>query len=46
MFWRITAYNGTVWDAPSQMSLGDALERFSRDTQLTEWDVREIKNLH
>lgn len=46
MLWKITCYNGTIWEANAQLDLDEALRRFYRDTSLTQWDIKLIENLH
>lgn len=46
MYWKITCYNGTVWIAPYQMDLTEALEWFHNDTKLLHWDIKLVENLH
>lgn len=46
MLWKITCYNGTVWEAPSQMGIDEALQMFYRDTELSQWDIVKIENMH
>lgn len=46
MIWKITAYNGTVWYDDSQRSLIDALEKFYKETSLSQLDIKKIENLH
>jgi hypothetical protein len=46
MLWTITLYNGTVWKAPRQMELVEALELFKKDTKATDWDIKSIVNEH
>ena len=46
MFWKITAYNGTTWEAPYQMFPEEAIEKFMQDTGLDHWDIKSIINLH
>lgn len=46
MLWRITCYNGTVWEPASQCSLSEAPEQFKRETGLSDWDIKTIVNNH
>ena len=46
MLWKITTYNGNVWEAPYQMDLVQALEMFYSETKSVQWDVKKIENLH
>ena len=46
MLWKITCYNGTVWEAKSQMLLTEAIEKFIAETKLTQLDIRRVENLH
>ena len=44
--WKITAYNKTVWESSSMMTLTEAITRFCKDTGLHEVDIKEAMNLH
>lgn len=46
MFWQFIRYNGEVWEAPGQMNLSEALDQFKADTGATDWDIKQINNLH
>lgn len=46
MIWKITCYNGTVWESNSQMTLVDALTKFKKETDLWDMDIKMIENLH
>ncbi len=46
MIWKITCYNGTVWEAETQMTLSEALVRFKKETGLFELDIKLVENLH
>ena len=43
MIWKITCYNGTVWEATYQMSLIGAIERFQKSTGFTQLDIKLIE---
>lgn len=46
MLWVFTCYNGTVWEAPSQVDLSTAITQFKKATGLTDWDIKSIVNNH
>jgi|GEM_PF-5711642 len=45
MIWKITCYNGTVWEADRDMVLITALVLFCKDTGLSQVDIKRIDNL-
>lgn len=46
MYWRITCYNGTVWEPPTQMGLVTAIELFKHETGHSDFDIKTIVNQH
>ena len=45
MLWRFECHNGTIWEAPSKMTLIEALKLFKKVTNLHEMDIKIIKDL-
>jgi len=45
MHWRFECYNSTIWEAPSQMALMEALALFKKVTGLHEMDIKLIKDI-
>lgn len=46
MYWKITAYNGTTWEATRTMYIEEAISLFVKDTGLCQWDIKSIINQH
>jgi hypothetical protein len=45
MWWKITCYNGTIWESNRTELLSDAIKRFKNDTGLHDCDIKFVKNL-
>jgi hypothetical protein len=46
MLWRFECYNGTIWEACTQMLLSEAIIKFKKVTGLSEQDIKRVINLH
>lgn len=46
MIWKITCYNGTIWEANTQMALSEALTKFKKETGMLDMDIKLVENLH
>lgn len=47
MIWKITCYNGAIWESKTCCtSLTDTLKRFKKETGYHEIDIKYVENLH
>ncbi|MFA7287253.1 MAG: hypothetical protein WC055_00075 [Melioribacteraceae bacterium] len=44
--YRITCYNGTVWESKTNDNIWETIEKFIKETGLHGMDIRLIENLH
>lgn len=46
MIWKITCYNGDTWTAPYQMQLTEAIEKFCKDFNTVQLNIKFVENMH